>query len=353
MAQRDVAIVSFAQTKSERAVSDINEVEMLMPILGEAMAAAGITKDRVDFVCSGSSDYLAGQPFSFVMTLDAFGPWPPISESHVDMDGAWAVYEAWVKMQTGKVDIALIYAYGKSSPGDIRRVLTRQLDPYYLEPLWVDPVAMAALQARLGLEAGTYTLEQMAEVAARSRRRAASNPYAQVSGEVDASALLAADEYLSPLRPHDCAPISDGAAVLVLAADDVARELSDRPAWIRGIDHRIEAHALGTRDLTRSVSTEQAAAKAGVGDGPVHIAELHAPFTHQELLLAQALGLGDETDVNPSGGALCANPIMTAGLIRMGEAATRISRGDGDRAVAHATSGPCLQQNLVCVLEGE
>lgn len=350
---RDVAIVSFAQTKHERAITAINEVEMLMPILGEAMAAAGITKDRVDFVCSGSSDYLAGQPFSFVMTLDAFGPWPPISESHVDMDGAWAVYEAWVKMQTGKVDVALIYAYGKSSPGDIRRVLTRQLDPYYLEPLWVDPVAMAALQARLGLEAGTYTVEQMAEVAARSRRRAASNPYAQVSGEVDASALLAADEYLSPLRPHDCAPISDGAAVLVLAADDVARELSDRPAWIRGIDHRIEAHALGTRDLTRSVSTEQAAAKAGVGDGPVHIAELHAPFTHQELLLAQALGLGDETDVNPSGGALCANPIMTAGLIRMGEAATRISRGDGDRAVAHATSGPCLQQNLVCVLEGE
>ena len=50
---------------------------------------------------------------------------------------------------------------------------------------------------------------------------------------------------------------------------------------------------------------------------------------------------------------LCANPIMAAGLIRLGEAATRITRGDGDRAVAHATSGPCLQQNLVCVLEGE
>ncbi|MEZ5144058.1 MAG: hypothetical protein R2726_16290 [Acidimicrobiales bacterium] len=247
--KRDVAIVSFAQTKHERAITEINEVEMLMPILGEALAGAGIGKDRVDFVCSGSSDYLAGQPFSFVMTLDAFGPWPPISESHVDMDGAWAVYEAWVKMQTGKVDVALIYAYGKSSPGDIRRVLTRQLDPYYLQPLWPDPIALAALQARLGLEAGTFTVEQMAEVAARSRRHAADNPYAQVQGEVDAAALLADDEYLSPLRTHDCAPVGDGAAVVVLAAGDVARELSDRPAWIRGIDHRIEAHALGVRDL--------------------------------------------------------------------------------------------------------
>src|SRR4029078_12533724 len=98
----------------------------LMPLLGEALAGAGITKDRGDFVCSSSSDYLARQPLSFVMSLDARRPWPPISESHVDMDGAWALYEAWVKIQLGKADIALVYAYGKSSPGNIRRDLTRQ-----------------------------------------------------------------------------------------------------------------------------------------------------------------------------------------------------------------------------------
>jgi len=101
------------------------------------------------------------------------------------------------------------------------------------------------------------------------------------------------------------------------------------------------------------VSTEQAAAKAGVGDGRVDLAEVHAPFTHQELILRNALGLGDDVSVNPSGGALAANVIMASGLIRLGEAASRISRGEADRAVAHATSGPCLQQNLVCVLEGE
>src|SRR5688572_2263715 len=127
---RDVAIISFAQTKHVRAEPGRNEVEMLLPVLGEVMERANVTREQVDFVCSGSSDYLAGQAFSFVMTLDAFGPWPPISESHVDMDGAWALYEAWVKMQIGTVDTAVIYCYGKSSPGDIRRVLTRQLDPY-------------------------------------------------------------------------------------------------------------------------------------------------------------------------------------------------------------------------------
>ena len=57
--------------------------------------------------------------------------------------------------------------------------------------------------------------------------------------------------------------------------------------------------------------------------------------------------------INPSGGALAANPVMAAGLIRIGEAAARITSGAADRALAHATSGPCLQQNLVAVLEGD
>jgi acetyl-CoA acetyltransferase len=140
---------------------------------------------------------------------------------------------------------------------------------------------------------------------------------------------------------------------VLIASGDVARDLCDRPAWIRGIDHRIEPHSLGVRDLTTSVSTKQAGERAGVGNGKVDVAELHAPYSHQQLILKEALGLGDDVSINPSGGALGANAVMVAGLVRLAEAANRISAGEADRAVAHATSGPCLQQNLVCVLEGE
>ena len=45
--------------------------------------------------------------------------------------------------------------------------------------------------------------------------------------------------------------------------------------------------------------------------------------------------------------------MMAAGLARIGEAAQRITNGEAGRALAHATQGHCLQQNLVCVLEGE
>jgi acetyl-CoA acetyltransferase len=115
----------------------------------------------------------------------------------------------------------------------------------------------------------------------------------------------------------------------------------------------VEPHALGTRDLGDSVSTRTAAHAAGVHTANVDLAELHAPFTHQSIILERALGLGADVTINPSGGALAANAMMVARLTRLGEAATRLSNGDGKRAVAHATSGPCLQQNLVCVLEVE
>jgi acetyl-CoA acetyltransferase len=266
------------------------------------------------------------------------------------MDAAWALYEAWVKIQTDEVDTAVVYGFGKSSAGQLRRILALQLDPYLLCPLWPDTVSLAALQARLGLESGLWDEKELAEVVARSRTAAAGNPHAIVSGEVSVPDLLAEPMYADPLRQHDCAPVSDGAAAVVLAAGDRAREVADRPAWITGMQHRVDAQSFGLRDLTRSPST--AAAAADLDLAGVDLAELHAPFSHQELILRTELGLDEAVDVNPSGGALCANPMFAAGLVRIGEAANRVMAGTSDRAVAHATSGPALQQNLLCALEG-
>jgi acetyl-CoA acetyltransferase len=352
---RHVAVVSFAQSASVRAEQTRNEVEILMPVVAEAIERSGIGRKDIGFTMSGSCDYLAGAPFAFVSGLDAVGAWPPIRESHVEMDGAWALYEAWVRLQHGDLDSALVYAFGKSSLGDLPDVMVVQLDPYYLAPLWPDSISVAALQARAWLDAG-HTESEMAAVAARNRKAAMSNPNAQVTGDASAEDLLREPYLVSPLRKHDCPPISDGAAAVVLAAGDLATRVCERPAWIRGIDHRIEPHALGVRDLAVSSSTRIAGEHAGVG-GRADVVEVHAPFSHQEPIVLEALGLangaGETMAVNPSGGALAANVMMAAGLTRIGEAAQRVIDGHAGRAVAHATSGPCLQQNLVCVLEGE
>jgi acetyl-CoA acetyltransferase len=348
---RDVAVVGFAQSRQVRRTDGTtNGVEMLVPIFQDVLGRLGLTKSDIGFWCSGSSDYLAGRAFSFISAIDAIGPVPPINESHVEGDAAWALYEAWVKIVTGEVDTALVYGFGKSSAGNLRRTLALQLDPYTLAPLWPDAVALAGLQARAGIDAGLWSERAMAEVAVRSRRDAETNPYAQLTGSKDVDELLA-EPYLSdPLRRHDCAPATDGAAVVVLAAEGRARELAERPAWIAGIAHRVDSAHLGARDLTGSPSTAAAAADAGI-DG-VEVAELYAPFTHQELILRSSLGLGDAVRVTPSGGALAGNPMFAAGLVRIGEAAGHILSGAAGRTLAHATSGPLLQHNLVCAMAG-
>jgi acetyl-CoA acetyltransferase len=347
-----VAVVSFAQTPFVRRTR-LNDAELVMDVVTDALDRAKLDRHAIGFCVSGSSDFLTGAPFSFVGALDAVGAWPPIQESHVEMDGAWALYEAWVRLQHGDIDTALVYAFGRSSLGDLQDVLVTQLDPYYLAPLAPDPISLAALQARALLDSGRAKERDFAEVAARSRTSAHDNPKAQVRRSPPANVLLDEPYLVAPLRKHDCPPISDGAAAIVLAAGDRAKRMCARPAWITGIDHRIEAHSLGARDLTRSPSTKKAAEEARLHDGAVEVAELHAPFTAQELILRDALGLDDKTRINPSGGALAANPLMVAGLVRIGEAAQAIIDGRARRTLGHATSGPCLQQNLVCVMEGQ
>jgi hypothetical protein len=101
--------------------------------------------------------------------------------------------------------------------------------------------------------------------------------------------------------------------------------------------------------LTISRSAQLAAESAG-GCAGVEVAELHVPFSPQQLILQRALALDSHVELNPSGGSFASDTPMVAGLIRIGEAAKAVNAGAG-KAVAHATSGPLLQHNLVCVLE--
>src|SRR5690242_11663797 len=234
MSARNVAVVGFAHAPHVRRTDGTtNGVEMLIPCFAQLYEELGISRTDIGFWCSGSSDYLAGRAFSFISAIDSIGAVPPINESHVEMDAAWALYEAYIKILTGEVDTALVYGFGKSSAGVLRQILSRQTDPYTVAPLWPDSVSMAGLQARIGLDSFAQAERIDSEKPAKS---------------IDE--LLARPFFNDPLRRHDIAPITDGAAAIVLAAGDRARELRENPAWITGFEHRIESPSLGVRDLT-------------------------------------------------------------------------------------------------------
>jgi acetyl-CoA acetyltransferase len=335
---RRVAVVGFASQVQH--VSDgSSDAELLAPVIDQALAASELSRGEIGVVCTASSEFGSGITGSVMDVFDVLPCWPPVTHSHLEGEGAFALYEAWVRLLAGEADAALVCAYSRPLARDLPALLTLQLDPYLAAPLAPRSHEVAALQARALLDSGRYDERDFATVV--TARRAG----------LTVDAALARPYVASPLREPDCSTTAcAGVAAVVLAAGAWTSRAAERPAWIAGIDHRVETAALWARDLTRSVSTEEAGSRLGLRGREIDVLEVHAPYSHQELIVADAIGVGRVGALNPSGGVLPADPLGVSGLIRIGAAASAVSRGGARRAVAHATNGPCLQQNLLCLL---
>lgn len=279
-----------------RARDDRSPPEMVFPLVRDVIGRSGFRRGEIDLTCAGSSDMLEGRPFSFGFALDVTGAVPPIEESHIEGDGAWAAYEAWVRIQAGTSNVALVVAWGKSSEGSVSRVLNTMLDPFYESPLGLDHLALSALQARAaGSALGTP------------------------------------------------APPVDGVCAMVIGAEDALRQ--PPMAWIAGAAHSTDGAHSGARDLSDVASARRAMASATAMAGwsePDRVV-LHARFDHEVSLLERALGV--------SGGVRLPNdPLMATGLRCLSDAAVSLHAHRG-RALAHATSGMCLQANMTWLLE--
>ena len=218
---------------------------MLMPVIDDVRAKAGRRPGTTSASPARAPPTTSpGQAFSFVMTLDGVGPWPPIQESHVEMDGAWALYEAWVKLQLGehrhRARLLLRQVVARPAPRGADAASSTRTPS---APLWPDAISLAALQARALLDAGQG---DRGATWPRSRPAAGAtpldNPNAQLAWDRSVDELLAEPPIVDPLRKHDCPPITDGAC----RGDPRRRRRApasccERPAWIRGIDHRDRA----------------------------------------------------------------------------------------------------------------
>ena len=347
----DVAIVGFAQAPNVRAThGTTNGVEMLVPIFREVFDNTGLTKSRHRLLVFG----IVGLPCRAGVLVHRGGRRDrrvPADQGVARGDGrrvgaVRGVGEAAHRRGGHRAGVRLRQVVGRPSCAGSWRC---RLDPYTVAPLWPDSISIAGLQARAGLDAGLWTERDMAEVAARSRTDALANKYAQVHEPADVASC-----WRSPTSPIRCARTT-------ARRSPTARR---RSSWRRA---RGPANCASGRRGSPASSTgwtrrtwAPAISPAAVGDrgrdGGGHgrhrrrrvARAVHAPGT----VAAQGDWTSANAQINPSGGALTGNPMFAAGLARIGEAASRVMAGEADRALGHATSGPALQQNLVCVMEG-
>jgi acetyl-CoA C-acetyltransferase len=251
-------------------------------------------------------------------------------------------------------------------------------DPFFTRPVGLDYLAAGALQAQAYMARSGVNEAQLADLVVRARRWGALNPVAQETTPLTREDVLQTPMLADPIRQAFAYPVSDGAIAMILAGEDRAREITDRPVWITGLGNCYDSFFLGERDLGGNFALEKAAkrayARAGV-ESPSRafdVVEIADAYAHQLPQYAEGLRLcaagegakwlaahgPDQQHVNHSGGMICGNPLILGGMARVAEAVIQL-RGeagerqvpDARRAVAQGATGPAGQLQTVVVLD--
>jgi acetyl-CoA C-acetyltransferase len=378
---KKVALVGYAITPCSSDMGKSRE-RLIFDVVKELYDKLNITREDVDTNIIVSNDFLAGRTISNVFEDSPAGAYMR-DESKVEMDGINGVIYAMLRILSGNYQTALVVAHS---------LCGSQVSPYLhidytLNPIYdrqlklLNELSAAALQARSYLTKYGYSEELLDMVAAHDLGNAALNPFQarKISG-ISPQQVADSPLYYEPLRELHCYPPTDGGCALLLASEEKASELTEKPVWIMGMGQSIDTYYICERDLSTSPSAAQAAKMAyemaGISDPrkDIDFAEISSLFAHQEPLLAEALGLLEPGEafekyrsgetaitgtkpINPSGGPLGAHPICATGAIRVAEAMRQLRREAGEnqikearRAVVLGQDGMCAQQNAVLVL---
>ena len=224
--------------------------------------------------------------------------------------------------------------------------------------------AIYAMMAKLHMKEFGTTEEDLAMVSVKNHRNAINNPKAQFKSEISVDAVLNSPYVAEPLKLLDCAPISDGAACVVLASEEVAKQYTDTPVYIKASAQASDYLALHTRkELTTMQSvvaaSRQAYKQAGIEARDIDVAELHDSFTIAEIMAYEDLGLiekgkgaelirdgvvemGGEIPVNPSGGLkACGHAVGATGVRQVVELTLQL-RGDAGKRQVDCENGLAL-----------
>ncbi len=376
-----IAIVGTAQTKYERRKKDQTCYDLVYEVTTAALNDAGLTLDDIDNVITVSNDFYDGRTISSMAVGEAAGAHDK-NISTVEGDGTFGAFYGAMRV-LGGYRSTLVVAHSKGSEGNSKFISNAMFDPIYHRPLGLDAISSAALQANAYMTRYGITEEQCALVSVKNHGNAKRNQYAQLPLDLTVEDVMRSPQIADPLKRLDCSPISDGAAAIIIANQDMARKAKTRPVWIKGVAHCAEAYFLGDRDLSNPKALQDAARRAYQMAGINHprneidVAEIYDAFSYMEPLWLEGLGICEagaggrltesgatamngDIPINPSGGVLSAHAVLVAGLARIIESSLQIRGEAGSHqiagvktALAHGINGVCGQSHCVWILGAE
>jgi acetyl-CoA C-acetyltransferase len=348
-----VAIVGVGQTALRPFTPDVSYKELMYEAAVKAYEDAGVEPRRdVESFIGVSEDFWEGTSiFDEYLPDQIGGALRPVCT--IGNEGLAGVATAAMQIMTGRIGVAAVESHSKLSELDRPlRVLQFAFDPILNRPLDFNPHLLAGLEMARFLGASGARRNDCAKVVAKNRRKALANPYAAYPARVTSDLVLRSAETFSPLRRLETSAPADGATVIVLASEERARKLTDRPVWIDGMGWANDTPTLEARDWARARyaewSVRQAARMAGWQAKRADLFEIDDTYAYKEIQHAAALGLckpaeyasfirGANPPVNPSGGSLgCGHTLDATGLFRLGEAVDQLRGLAGRRQVKDA-----------------
>jgi len=348
-----IAIVGIGQTKYEDIEKKRHQpyYDMVFEATRKALDDAGIEKGEVDTVVEAAYDLIDGRTISNMYLCTAAAGYLK-DESRVAEDGTFALAYAYMRVASGEFDVAVVAAHGNRE-GPMELISNYIFDPFFYRPIAANYLAGLAMQATRYMAKYGVAEEEAAQVVVKNRGNGVNNPYAHLQSGVSVENVLSSKVVSWPLRELELPPRSSGACALVIAEENMATRITDNPIWIDGIAWSVDTYHIGSKELAElaqvSIAAQRAYKMAGI-DNPVKqldLAEIHDATAFHELMEYEALGfcekgngakllkdgvtaINGELPVNPSGGALCADPYPATGLARVAEAALQL-RGEADR----------------------
>src|SRR5437773_8000881 len=293
-----VGIIGVGMTAFRPSTPEYSWKELMFEAACRAHADAGVDpRAEVDSFVTCAEDYCEGFGIFDEFTPDQIGgALRPVCT--VTGDGLQGLANAFMQIQTGLIDIAVVEAHSKASDVLTRDGITEHaLDPIWNKPLGAHPFIVAGLEADSYLRETRTSPKALAAVVAKNRTNALRNSLAAYAAHVDARQVLASEERFAPLRALDISSPADGCVVLVLASESAARRRRADPVRFPGVGWASDSPTLETRDRAQAVCAQPAAqlhyrlAKVRRAPTEIDFAEVDDRFSYKELQHLEAIGL--------------------------------------------------------------
>jgi acetyl-CoA C-acetyltransferase len=364
---RDVAVLGVGMTKFgelwDRSFREIGIEAGLQALVNAKLSSGDLGALFLGNMASGS---LIDQEHIGPLILDYAGlgarHLPAVRVEGGGASGSLALHQGYLAVASGLYDFVVVGGAEKLT--DVPDATGNQITSSAADHEWevvfgATLPALWALIARRHMHEYGTTREQLARVAVHAHEMGSKNPNAHYRNKVTLEQVLGAGMVAEPLGVFDCAPLSDGAAAVVLGPLETAHQYTERPIRIAASQVACDTMAVQhRRDVTTLDSTVIAARRAFEqahrAPADVNVAEINDAYTISALVALEDLGFsekgragpdfesgrfgpGGEVAVNMSGGLKAqGRPFGAVGVAQVVELVRQLRGEAKDRQVPNA-----------------